>query len=80
MDWNDLHDSLFSTAEMSDNCVSTVQVRITHAFYGLIFPIRTPGEIMSFSVSPVNYSDSFFLSFLQSRSISDLSPQVWVGG
>ena len=55
-DWNDLPDSLFSTAEMSDDCV---QVRFTRAFKGLISPpSEPPGEIMSFGVSPVNYSDS----------------------
>ena len=36
-----------------------VQVRFTRAFKGLIFPpSEPPGEIMSFGVSPVNYSDS----------------------
>ena len=55
-DWNDLPDSLISSAEMSDDCV---QVRFTRAFKGLIFPpSEPPGEIMSFGVSPVNYSDS----------------------
>ena len=34
-------------------------VRFTRAFKGLIFPpSEPPGEIMSFGVSPVNYSDS----------------------
>ena len=55
-DWNDLPDSLVSSAEMSDDCVS---VRFTRAFKGLISPpSEPPGEIMSFGVSPVNYSDS----------------------
>ena len=58
-DWNGLHDPLFSTAEMSDDCV---QVRFTRAIKdikGLISPpSETLGEIMSFGVSPVNYSDS----------------------
>ena len=36
-----------------------VQVRYTRAFKGLISPpSEPPGEIMSFGVSPVNYSDS----------------------
>ena len=36
-----------------------VQVRFTRAFKGLISPpSEPPGEIMSFGVSPVNYSDS----------------------
>ena len=56
-DWNYLPDSLFSTAEMSDDCVS--KPRFTRAFKGLISPpSEPPGEIMSFGVSPVNYSDS----------------------
>ena len=42
---------------MSDDCVS--QVRFTRAFKGLISPpSESPGEIMSYGVSPVNYSDS----------------------
>ena len=37
----------------------TRQVRFTRAFKGLIYPpSEPPGEIMSFGVSPVNYSDS----------------------
>ena len=56
-DWNDLPDSLISSAEMSDDCVS--KVRYTRAFKGLISPpSEPPGEIMSFGVSPLNYSDS----------------------
>ena len=41
-------------------CLMTVcQVRFTRAFKGLICPpSEPPGEIMSFGVSPVNYSDS----------------------
>ena len=36
-----------------------VQVRFTRAFKGLMSPpSEPPGEIMSFGVSPVNYSDS----------------------
>ena len=36
-----------------------VQIRFTLAFKGLISPpSEPPGEIMSFGVSPVNYSDS----------------------
>ena len=55
-DWNDLPDSLISSAEMSDDCC--VQVRFTRAFKGLISPpSEPPGEIMSFGVSPVNYSE-----------------------
>ena len=51
-DWNDLPDSLISSAEMSDDCVSKFAK-------GLISPpSEPPGEIMSFGVSPVNYSDS----------------------
>ena len=39
--------------------VGLVQVRYTRAFKGLISPpSEPPGEIMSFGVSPVNYSDS----------------------
>ena len=50
-DWNDLPDSLISSAEMSDDCV---QVCFTRAFKGLISPpSEPPGEIMSFGVSPV---------------------------
>ena len=56
-DWNDLTDSLFSTAEMSDNymCPSSLHSCVLGTNFS---PIRTPGEIMSFCVSPVNYSDS----------------------
>ena len=41
-------------------CLMTVcPVRFTRAFKGLISPpSEPPGEIMSFDVSPVNYSDS----------------------
>ena len=55
-DWNDLPDSLISSAvQMSDDCV---QVRFTRAFKGLISPpFEPPGEIMLFGVSPVNFSD-----------------------
>ena len=56
-DWNDLPDSLFSTAEMSDDFV-VCQSSLHSCVLGTNFsPIRTPGEIMSFGVSPVNYSD-----------------------
>ena len=38
---------------------STLEVRFTRAFKGLVSPqSEPPGEIMSFGVSPVNYSDS----------------------
>ena len=56
-DWNDLPDSLISSAEMSDDCFSKFAslVRLRE----LISPqSEPPGEIMSFGVSPVNYSDS----------------------
>ena len=53
-DWNDLPDSLFSTAEMSDDCVS----KFTSLMLSISPPSEPPGEIMSFGVSPVNYSDS----------------------
>ena len=44
-----------------------VQVRFTRAFKGLISPpSEPPGEIMSFGVSPVNYSDSDSEHTLQS--------------
>ena len=56
-DWNDLPDSLFSTAEMSDDCVSKFALLVRSR--DLISPPSEPaGEIMSFGVSPVNYSDS----------------------
>ena len=59
-DWNDLPDSLISSAEMSDDCVSKFATLVPLcAFKGLISPpSEPPGEIMSFGVSPVNYSDS----------------------
>ena len=51
-DWNDLPDSLISSAEMSDDCVSKFATLVRSP------PSEPPGEIMSFGVSPVNYSDS----------------------
>ena len=54
-DWNDLPDSLFSRW-------LCVQVRFTRANKGLISPqSERPGEILSFGVSPVSYSDSDWL-------------------
>ena len=53
-----LPDSLISSAE----CLMTVcpsSLQSCGAFKGLISPpSEPPGEIMSFGVSPVNYSDS----------------------
>ena len=44
---------------MCPSSLYCVQVRFTRAFKGLISPpSEPPGEIMSFGVSPVNYSDS----------------------
>ena len=59
-DWNDLPDSLISSAEMSDDCVSkfATLVRSRDYFPPPPPPSEPPGEIMSFGVSPVNYSDS----------------------
>ena len=56
-DWNDLPDSLMSPLL---KCLMTVcPSSLTRAFKGLISPpSEPPGEIMSFDVSPVNYSDS----------------------
>ena len=51
-DWNDLPDSLIPSAEMSDDCVSKFASLVRSP------PSEHPGEIMSFGVSPVNYSDS----------------------
>ena len=57
-DWNDLPYSLVSSAEMSDDCVSKF-ASLVRSIKGLISPpSEPPGEIMSFGVSPVNYSDS----------------------
>ena len=68
-DWNDLPDSLVSSAEMSDDC-TCVQVRFTLAFKGLISPPPEPsGEIMSFGVSPVNYSDSDSVVYLHYTTV-----------
>ena len=68
-DWNDLPDSLISSAEMSDDCVS---VRFTRTFKGLISPpSEPPGEIMSFGVSPVNYYIQIQTGYMNKRTLLD---------
>ena len=62
-DWNDLPDSLISSAEMSDDCVSKFASLVRSRS-------EPPGEIMSFGVSPVNYSDS------ESTNQGHLSPSL----
>ena len=52
-DWNDLPDSLISSAGMSDDCVS--QVCISCESQGLISLLA---RYCQFGVSPVNHSDS----------------------
>ena len=47
-DWNDLPDSQFFTAEVSDDCTSKCVLGTN------FFPIGHPGEILSFGMSPVN--------------------------
>ena len=56
-DWNDLPDSLISSAEMSDDCVSKFASLVRASEY---FPFwRTPlVKYCQFGVSPVNHSDS----------------------
>ena len=60
-DWNDLPDSLISSAEMSDDCVSKFSLHSCVQWTNFP-PYEPPGEIMSFGVSPDNYSDSDLLT------------------
>ena len=58
-DWNDLRDSLISSAEMSDDCVSKFAsvVRARDEYYPQSQPLVNSGQ---FDVSPVNYNyDSY---------------------
>ena len=52
-DWNELPDSLISSAELSDDCVS----KFTSLVRALVSPIPLVWYCQ-FDVSPVNYSDS----------------------
>ena len=54
-DWNDLPESLISSSELLDDCVSTFTtlVRARDKFP----PVTTSGEGFFFCVSQVNYSD-----------------------
>ena len=60
--YNFLINNLFAIFSMNPFIIFQsvfLQVRFTHAFKGLISPpSEPPGEIMSFGVSPVNYSDN----------------------
>ena len=48
--------TFFSTAEMSDDCVSKFASLVRSR--DLFLPHPNPGEILSFGMSPVNYADT----------------------
>ena len=55
--WNDLPDSLISSAQMSDDCVS--KFHLVYESQGLIsLLVQPPVKYCQFGVSPVNHSDS----------------------